>query len=108
MTDVNTTGPADNRLVYSAHGTWWDHISKVATRNGLPVCPHCGSVLFEMDGESEWWAGAERYEAAGHPGYVAMIAWGRGKCFPSLAAQEPAYKAAGSPPRETMEASDGR
>jgi hypothetical protein len=86
---------ADTRIVYSAHGTWWDSISKAATKpSGLPCCPVCGSVLFEMDSEEPWWDGACRYEADGHPGYVGMMEWGRGKCFPSLPALKSAYLAA--------------
>jgi hypothetical protein len=82
----------DTRIVYSVSGTWWDSIAKVAKdSSGLPRCPHCGSVLFEMDSEEPWWAGARRYEADGHPGYVDMITWGRGKCFPNLPALEAAY-----------------
>lgn len=90
----------DARIVYSARGTWWDSIDKVgltppgASGHRLPCCPHCGSMLFEMDGEDQWWAGAERYEKDGHPGYVDMVKWGRGKCFPNYAALEAAYKAA--------------
>lgn len=82
----------DTRIVYSVHGTWWDSIDKVATNlGGLPCCPHCGSVLFEMDDEAAWFRGADAYEADGHPGYVEMLKWGRGKCFPDMAALEAAY-----------------
>lgn len=89
---------SDERIVYSARGTWWDSIDKVALTpddggHRLPCCPHCGSVLFEMDSDEQWWAGAQRYEDEGHPGYVEMIRWGRGKCFPNIPALELAYKA---------------
>jgi len=86
--DINT---ADTRIVYSAHGTWWDSIDKVSTNRGIPCCPHCGSPLFEMESEEPWWEGARRYEANGHPGYVDMMKWARGRCFPTMAALEAAY-----------------
>ena len=81
----------DTRLVYSVRGTWWDSIDKVATTpNGLPVCPHCQSPLFEMGAEA-WWEGVDRHEAF-EPGYRAMIEWSRGKCFRDYVALEDAYK----------------
>jgi len=83
----------DTRIVYSVHGTWWDSIDKVSTKNGLPVCPHCGSPLFEMESEDVWWAGVDRYEANGHPGYRAMMEWARGKCFSTMSALVFAYAA---------------
>lgn len=86
----------DRRIVYSAHGTWWDSIDKVGKNaRGLPCCPHCGSVLFEMESDVPWWEGARRYEANGHPGYVAMLEWARGRCYPNVAAMEAAYAARG-------------
>lgn len=95
MAEVATR--ADTRLVYSMRGTWWDSIANVALSSPgqpghrIPCCPCCGSPLFEMDSEDEWWAGVDKYEADGHPGYRAMTEWGRGKCFPNLAALESAY-----------------
>lgn len=84
----------DKRIVYSVHGTWWDSINKAGkTSSGLPCCPLCGSVLFEIDSEQEWYEAAQKYEDAGHPGYVDMLRWSRGKCFPNLIALELAYEA---------------
>lgn len=82
----------DTRIVYSVHGTWWDSIGKVGKNaSGLPCCPHCGSVLFEMESEEPWWRGAQKYEDDGHPGYVDMMKWARSQCFPNMAALEAAY-----------------
>jgi hypothetical protein len=86
----------DTRLVYGASCMWWDSIYEVGhipLMNGmtLPCCPHCRNILFEMPDENMWWAGVDRYEASGHPGYRAMIEWSRGKCFPSLEATQKAY-----------------
>lgn len=73
------------RIVYGARCTWWDGIAKVGKLgSGLPCCPHCRNVLFEMDNEEQWWAGVDRHETDGHPGYRAMMEWARGKCFPDF------------------------
>lgn len=81
----------DDRIVYSAHGTWWDSIDKIAlTKSGLPCCPHCGSVLFEMT-EWNWWAGVKKYDQE-HPGYWDMLTWARGRCFANLPAMQKAYE----------------
>lgn len=87
----------DNRIVYGARCVWWDSINKIATRgeSRIPCCPHCRNVLFEVDNEGQWFAGIDKYEAAGHPGYRKMMEWARGKCFPDMGALEQAYKASG-------------
>ena len=83
----------DQRIVYGARCMWWDSIDKLVAHSGatLPCCPRCGGMLFELPDENMWWAGVDRYEANGHPGYRAMIEWSRGKCFPSLEATQKAY-----------------
>jgi hypothetical protein len=86
------SGGGDARLCYGATCTWFGSIHETKqTRDGLPVCPSCGGVLFEMPHEGEWWKGIDEYEmgihpsAPGqpHPGYRAMWEWQRGqkKCF---------------------------
>lgn len=80
-----------------ARCTWWDSIGKVGltspgpSGHRLPCCPHCGGMLFEMENEGQWFAGVDRHEVNGHPGYRAMIEWSRGKCFRNFAALEAAY-----------------
>lgn len=83
----------DTRIVYGARCVWWDSIDKAVALpdGGLPSCPHCHSVLFETD-ETQWTDGMKKYESEGHPGYVGMMTWSRGKCFPSMAALEAAWK----------------
>ena len=87
----------DTRIAYGARCTWWDSIYSVGLRryrdspHGLPCCPKCGGPLFKMKSQVPWDNGVKRYEADGHPGYGDMVAWGRGKCFPNLAAEEAAY-----------------
>ncbi len=86
-------------IVSGARCTWWDGIEKAASLkaaagdHGLPCCPFCGSVLFQHNDEAAYLAGAPEYEADGHPGYVAMLKWARGKCFPDLATMETSYAA---------------
>ena len=78
-------------IVYGARCVWWDSIDKVDTLpSGLPCCPFCRGVLFQID-EAEWDADAKEYEDAGHEGYVKFIEWLRGKCFLTQKAAEAAY-----------------
>jgi hypothetical protein len=92
---------ADNRIVHGARCTWWGSISEVGElpptkgnpfgerqpgERGLPCCPHCRGVLMEVGSEAEWWAGVDRHEADGNPGYRAFVEWLRGQCFPNVTA----------------------
>lgn len=102
MTEV-----ADTRIVYGARCLWWDSIDKVGrtglftysigpaslrTSPGLPCCPHCKGLLFEMPDMNAWMAGVPAHEAK-HPGYTEMLKWSRGRCFKTAAEQKAAYKA---------------
>lgn len=93
----------DELIVYGANCTWWDDISKTAMvpgtlmdakrpRSGLPCCPHCGSVLFQVP-QSKWDDGMKKYETDAQPGYVAMMTWARGKCFRKMSDLRHAYTA---------------
>ena len=102
---------ADGRLCYGAGCTWFGSIhetSSTKTHTGdighaLPCCPLCGSVLFELPDEGEWWDGIDTFEkgtypaatAHQHPGYRAMWEWQRGNrlCFSDVAALKEAFKA---------------
>lgn len=96
----------ENLIVYGANCVWWDSIDKCATRKipgsngpGLPCCPHCGSVLFQIE-ETTWFKNMDDYENGRqrdgdkHPGYVAMMKWARGKCFPTMSDLRAAHAAA--------------
>lgn len=76
------------RIVYSVRCSWWDSIAKVGTRDGtpggLPCCPFCGSPLFEMADEDEWWTAIAEAAVERGSDYPAFIAWGRGRCYPTL------------------------
>jgi hypothetical protein len=89
----------DTRIVYGARCTWWDTIDKVnKNRVGLPCCPHCRSVLFEMDSIEEFMGGAREHEKLGHPGHVEMVEWMRGRCFPTWEEALQRYKERGDQP----------
>lgn len=84
----------DQRFVYGARCTWFGAIEEIGhTASGLPACPHCGSVLFEMKSEADWWESVDRYEAHGHPGYRQFVEWSRGKHFRSFSEAKVAYDA---------------
>ena len=74
----------DPRIVYGARCSWWESIKHVGINqeNGLPVCPHCGSPLLEVENEERWIKGAQNFEDEGMANYVEFIEWVRGKCFP--------------------------
>lgn len=81
----------DERIVYGSQCSWWDSIDKVAvTPTGLPICPHCGGVLFEVDNQQVWDEAVKSYEltenlrSGGAMNYSRFIAWLRGKCFPTV------------------------
>ncbi len=80
--EVSREPLGDRRVVYGATCAWWDYIDKVAvTEEGLPCCPHCKGVLFEMD-RGEWEEGVEKHtKATNNPGYPVFITWLKGKCF---------------------------
>lgn len=75
---------ADQRIVYGSRCTWWDGIDKVATAGagGLPVCPSCGHVLFQVPDIETWdvAVGVHAKEAE-DPAYPAFIRWLRGRCY---------------------------
>ena len=61
-----TMSNVDTRIAYGVGCTWWDSIHKVATKSGgLPCCPSCGGLLFEVPSDVEWWSGYE--EETGNP-----------------------------------------
>ena len=98
---------ADGRFCYGASCTWFGSIHEtsstkkhprhqqtiqdVTDKHGLPCCPVCGGMLFEMQDEGEWWEGIDMFEtgtypmptAHPHPGYRAMWEWQRAQktCF---------------------------
>ena len=72
------------RIVHGAMCVWWDSIDKVATlEDGLPCCPNCHGVLFEVASEEEWMEGVNMHDMI-NPGYRDFILWLRGKCFPTI------------------------
>jgi hypothetical protein len=88
----------DRRIVYGVHCVWWDGIEKVGktperNRISLPCCPHCGSVLFEMDID-DWWRQVNKYDET-HPGYRQFTEWRRGKHHVTIQEAKTQYEANG-------------
>lgn len=76
---------SDARIVYGARCAWWDSIGSASfNRSGLPCCPRCGSVLFEVESALVWFTNVDAHaERTGDAEYRAFIEWLRGKCFPN-------------------------
>jgi hypothetical protein len=72
----------DTRYVYG-FCTWHNTIDKVGMSGSLPCCPKCGSMLMELPNEDSWWINVREFDKT-HPGYLELIKWGQGKCFPNL------------------------
>lgn len=77
----------DARIVYGAQCVWWDSIHHAGRGAAIPVCPECGSPLFEVESESAWWASVALFESGEadgikKKGYRDFLEWLRGKCFP--------------------------
>ncbi len=90
----------DPRIVSGATCVWWGPISEAGVRTssggwmrppfsramaraGLPCCPHCGGVLFEVQSIEEWWEGVDAFEPT-QPGYRKLIEFIRGKHFRNM------------------------
>jgi hypothetical protein len=77
-------------IVYGARCVWWDSIDKASQLpNGLPCCPHCKSVLLQQM-PKDWEEGMAQQELK-EPGYTALLAWMRGKCFADMIVAREAY-----------------
>lgn len=75
---------SDNRHVYGSGCSWNGPIAKIGTNGGLPACPHCRGMLFEMP-ERVWMGAMLKYvEDQNDPDYPKFIAWlsTRGTCSP--------------------------
>jgi len=80
----------DNRFVYGANCTWYGPIAEAGSFGGLPVCPHCGGVLFEMATEKEWTDSVANFDAR-WPGYRALVEWTKGRHFADYLEAKEAY-----------------
>ena len=74
----------NNKIVYGVGCVWWDSINQAGKKtNGLPCCPHCGSVLMESS-QDQWNKNVVAYEQNGNKGYSKFILWLQGKCFKTM------------------------
>lgn len=91
LADHYQTSAETQRVVYGAACSWWDTIDKAGQirGGGLPGCPFCGSPLFEIASETEWW---DQIDAVEESGYRELIKWMRGKCFPDFTTARAEYK----------------
>ena len=74
-------------IVYGAICTWWDDKDKVGhLAFGMPCCPFCKRVLFEIDA-NVWETAIDHAEVFNvfndRDDYADLIAWSQGKCYPS-------------------------
>lgn len=70
---VDSQDPA-RELFYSAGCTYWtDDWTKLGLVMGrIPCCPSCGSVGYQTNAR-DWFSGATKHEAAGHPRYRIVL-----------------------------------
>lgn len=82
----------DGRVFYGLCTFWTDDWSVISSSSGIPACPKCGGVGFETT-LTKWMAGARRHEedSPPHPGYVQMIVWAKGRCFPNWEIAQAVY-----------------
>ncbi len=75
---------SDDRHTYGAGCSWNGPIAAVKSNGGLPRCPHCNGMLFEML-SSEWRESAKTYsKEKDDRDYPAFMEWlsTRGTCSP--------------------------
>ena len=75
-------------IAYGARCTWWDDKAKVGQLgSGLPCCPKCNGVLFELE-EEKFNNIPDGFDMGGlfrnAEEYKQFLAWDRGKCFPNF------------------------
>ncbi len=101
---------SDSRIVYGLSCTWWDDIGNAGKhpRSGLPCCPHCKGMLFELANPEQWWSGVDTYaKATGDKEYPGLIKWMKGRCFADLYSAKKAYKNSQEPwPRPIIPPTD--
>lgn len=79
-------------IVYGASCVWWDSINKAAKlENGLPCCPHCKGVLFQIN-EEEWEELINKCDKK-YKSYRQFIEWLKGKCLPTYLVARRMFKA---------------
>jgi hypothetical protein len=80
-------------IAYGAQCVWWDDKGQVSTlESGLPCCPFCRRVLFEIE-EDKWWSQADEYAKTtlGREDYLEFLIWLQGKDCRELGNWQQAY-----------------
>lgn len=75
-------------IAYGARCSWYDDKANAATLDGtptgLPCCPHCRGVLFEIERHA-WDLGVRERRAfesfADRDDYPDLVTWAHGRCF---------------------------
>jgi hypothetical protein len=92
--DTRVEVPEDDRVAYGVLCAWWDDVANVGKHavTGLPCCPHCKGLLYEMP-RAEWETATKLYAAssADLAEYPDFVAWLKGKCFPNYNYAKQAY-----------------
>lgn len=73
-----TADDPERGIWYGLCTYWTDDWNKVRS-GGVPQCPHCGSPGMQTTAKV-WFAGAQRFQSEGNPGYMAFIAQSKEQC----------------------------
>jgi len=57
----------------------WDFLKPTPENKGIPSCPECGSVGFQMTIQ-DWNQGIAKYEVPDNPGYAVFVTELKEKC----------------------------
>lgn len=81
------------QIAFGVACTWWDDLAKVGRLpgpKGIPCCPFRSGLAYQTDA-AKWEAYAHQQQLAAPDDALGLIAFMRGKCFPSREAALAAY-----------------
>lgn len=83
----------NTKVVYGISCTWWDLIDNVTYNEGIPTCPNCGGLLYELPDLENWFLEVARYaKEIQWPGYNDFVEWLQGRCYPDLDVAKVGYE----------------
>jgi hypothetical protein len=88
---------SDKRIAFGAFCTWYGNISETGRSETLPVCPHCGGVLYEDPSIEAFNERLDNVPVGPYPDYRKAMEWQRentSMCFPSYKLLHMAYQKA--------------